>query len=395
MNMQNPLAAALRGDFSTTGLSRRPTRSAEYNRTIARALSQSASDTSPVQHPLQGIARVANGFFAGRAQDRADEQSAIEKAQQSAAISSLLEKQGMDLERIDLANLPQGAMSGLFASAFKGPDKLSASDLVKVPDETGGYRYIPASEATGQPAYQEPSSIQQRLQEAGYQPGTPEYQQAARDLLTKSNGVTVNMPKGADELSKLDAQYIGTLREGVQKMRDAFPDLQRVRESLDQFATGPTAGVRLFLGSLAQDLGMEVDPSISEGELVKSIQSRLAPAMRQTGSGSSSDKDVAMFTDALPNLLRTPEGNRLVIDHMVKIGNRKAQELQFMERYFRENEYSLAGVNEAMDKALGPVFTKDEIAAMRTQDAPTNQPGTLPRMPSAVPPPPENFFLVE
>jgi len=178
-------------------------------------------------------------------------------------------------------------------------------------------------------------------------------------------------------------------------MRSVLPDLQRVRQSLDEFGTGPTASIRLFLGSLAGDMGLPVDPSLSEGELIQSIQSRLAPAMRQTGSGSSSDRDVTMFMEALPNLMRTPQGNRLVIDHLEKLGRRQTQELQFLERYYRDNNYSLAGAFEAMDRELGPVFTKDEIAAMRIQDAPTNQPGTLPRMPSAVPPPPENFFLVE
>jgi antitoxin component of RelBE/YafQ-DinJ toxin-antitoxin module len=201
------------------------------------------------------------------------------------------------------------------------------------------------------------------------------------------------MPKGADELSKLDAQFIGGMREGVQKMRESMPDLQRVRAALDQFGTGPTANIRLFLGSLANDLGLPVDPSLQEGELIQSIQSRLAPAMRQTGSGSSSDRDVSMFLAALPNLLRTPEGNRQVVDHLERIAQRKAQELQFAENYYRQNGYTLIGMYDAMDRELGPVFTPQDIAAMN-QTAPQAQEG-LPRMPSNTPPPPENFFLVE
>jgi hypothetical protein len=153
MNMQNPLVAALMGEYSTLGGSK-PPRSAEYTRAMAQALSQSARDTSPVDHPIQGIARIADGFFAGRAQDRADEQSAIEKAQQSAAISGFLQKQGVDLAGVDLANLPQGAVSGLFASALKGPDKISSSDLVQTVGPDGQPVYTPATDAVGQPAYQ-------------------------------------------------------------------------------------------------------------------------------------------------------------------------------------------------------------------------------------------------
>ncbi|MAO89938.1 MAG: hypothetical protein CMM81_00220 [Rhodospirillales bacterium] len=282
------------------------------------------------------------------------------------------------------------ALQGMESSK---PKPITAADLVKVPDGNNGFRYQTAQEALGQPAYQQPPDIQVKLMQAGYQPGTPEYQQAARDMLSKQGGVTVNLPKGADELSKLDAQFIGGMREGVQKMRESMPDLQRVRAALDQFGTGPTANIRLFLGSLANDLGLPVDPSLQEGELIQSIQSRLAPAMRQTGSGSSSDRDVSMFLAALPNLLRTPEGNRQVVDHLERIAQRKAQELQFAENYYRQNGYSLIGMYDAMDRELGPVFTPQDIAAMN-QTVPQAQEG-LPRMPSNTPPPPENFFLVE
>jgi antitoxin component of RelBE/YafQ-DinJ toxin-antitoxin module len=237
------------------------------------------------------------------------------------------------------------------------------------------------------------TSLQRNLEAAGYVPGTPEFQQAMTDQLAKTNGVTVNLPKGADELSKIDAQYIGDLRNNVQKMRSVLPDLQRVRQSLDEFGTGPTASIRLFLGSLAGDMGLPVDPSLSEGELIQSIQSRLAPAMRQTGSGSSSDRDVTMFMEALPNLMRTPQGNRLVIDHLEKLGRRQTQELQFLERYYRDNNYSLAGAFEAMDRELGPIFSKEEIAALKS--APQTQAQGLPRMPQNVPPLPEDFVLVE
>jgi antitoxin component of RelBE/YafQ-DinJ toxin-antitoxin module len=285
------------------------------------------------------------------------------------------------------------AFSAMQGMASQKPDRVTAADLVKVPDGQGGFRYQTAQEALGQPAYQQPPDIQVKLMQAGYQPGTPEYQQAARDMLNKQGGVTVNMPKGADELSKLDAQFIGGMRQGVQKMRESMPDLQRVRAALDQFGTGPTANIRLFLGSLANDLGLPVDPSLQEGELIQSIQSRLAPAMRQTGSGSSSDRDVSMFLAALPNLLRTPEGNRQVVDHLERIAQRKAQELQFAEKYYRQNGYSLIGMYDAMDRELGPVFTPQDIAAMN-QTVPQAQEG-LPRMPSNTPPPPENFFLVE
>lgn len=158
MSTQNPLVAALMGDFSTVEKPRRPTRSAQYNERLAQALSQSATDTSPVQSPWQAAARIADGFFAGRAQDRADEQRNTERTDQTAAIASLLQNRGMDLTGVDLANLPQGAVSGLFSAAFKGPDKIGSGDLVQTVGPDGQPVYTPASDAIGQAAYQKGGS---------------------------------------------------------------------------------------------------------------------------------------------------------------------------------------------------------------------------------------------
>jgi len=42
----------------------------------------------------------------------------------------------------------------------------------------------------------------------------------------------------------------------------------------------------------------------------------MVPSQRVPGSGTTSDRDLALFKSAVPALLNTPEGNRLIIETM-------------------------------------------------------------------------------
>lgn len=177
---------------------------------------------------------------------------------------------------------------------------------------------------------------------------------------TKAGATTVNMPpghaKGLEALQKGDAERIIGLEAGASKLREIMPDLARIEEANAKFNTGPTANIRLFLGAFANELGFSVDTdTLSEGEIISSIQNRLAPAMRETGSGSSSDRDVAMFLDALPNLMRSPEGNRKVVQHIRSIYERKAQEAAFLRNWFHDKGGDMRGAIVAMDQELQPL----------------------------------------
>lgn len=185
-----------------------------------------------------------------------------------------------------------------------------------------------------------------------------QYEQGVKAM----NKPLVDLSTGSDELQKADVKTIGAMTEQFQKLRGLSADLDRVEAALGRFETGPAAPAKLLLLQVANMLGVEgVSQEAAEGEIIRSIQSRLAPAIRATGSGQSSDRDVQMFLNSLPNLMNTAEGNRQVINHLRKIVAHKGRELRFTREYFVRNGNSLTGLDDAMtDAGLGQIFDDAE-----------------------------------
>jgi hypothetical protein len=78
-----------------------------------------------------------------------------------------------------------------------------------------------------------------------------------------------------------------------------------------QQAGGVLSPLKQQAVNLGQSLGLQLDPqtvaAANDTSLFDQLTNKLAPAMRVTGSGSSSDKDISMFKGALPSIKDTKE----------------------------------------------------------------------------------------
>jgi hypothetical protein len=240
---------------------------------------------------------------------------------------------------------------------------------------------------TGKPIFTAPDKPQAQTEYdklvADAQGNDPYRRQIARDILSRrgmppTSTMTVNT--GDKGLTDLDVKTIGEYETNLRKSRSLLPDLDRLEAAVRMFPTGVGGSQVLAFKQAADRLGWKVEGT-SEGEIIQSIQSRLAPAMRPEGSGSSSDRDVQMFLDSLPNLFKTQGGNLKVISHLRRIATRQQQEAAFMRKYFRENGNKLDGVYEAMDKQLGPMFprpkTETEMRSLQSGEVFMAPDGTM------------------
>lgn len=182
-------------------------------------------------------------------------------------------------------------------------------------------------------------------------------------------------------LAQDDLAAYSARRESFDSLDSLMYDFDRVEQILDQglVYTGPGANVRLWLNQVAASLGDEEAAGRASGaEVIRSIQSRLAPSMRETGSGSSSDRDVQMFIDSLPNLANTPQGNRLIIEGIRRVRDRRQQELRIARQYFSTTGFlgTEQNPNAYLDDldALGPLWNEQERALMGGGAAPSSQP---------------------
>lgn len=135
-------------------------------RSIAESLAQ--SDYSPVQHWTQGLGRVLDNYDGARRLKKLDGQEAQMSADRLAQIGGLAGEANADLA------------PGL-ASADPVVQALAAQMM-----------------AARTPKQRAPLEFQQMLSDAGYTPGTPEYQAQAQRLLDAKNNpfITASLPGG-------------------------------------------------------------------------------------------------------------------------------------------------------------------------------------------------------
>jgi hypothetical protein len=91
---------------------------------------------------------------------------------------------------------------------------------------------------------------------------------------------------------------------------------------------------------------------ISDIEAFNTLINRLTPQQRLPGSGATSDFDAKMFKESLPQLMNTPEGNKLIIDTIEKVSQNR-----------------MARGEIAMRVQMGELDRKDGIAELRRLQA--------------------------
>jgi len=194
-----------------------------------------------------------------------------------------------------------------------------------------------------------------RAQQAGLQPGTKEYQQF---MISGGSGPQTVINTGSNTskfLEKSDEAAAKRMDEIVtagQSAPQTLSDMQQLLDLGSQIGTGKEAQVKAVLGPYAQSLGINID-GMPEIQAYQAITSRLAPQMRAVGSGSSSDTDVALFMQSLPNLKNTPQGNEIIANTMKAVAQNKVNAAG-VARKAQRGEISWQDADEQISKLPNP-----------------------------------------
>lgn len=163
----------------------------------------------------------------------------------------------------------------------------------------------------------------------------------------------------------IDAGILEGFLDSANRMRSMLPDLDRLEVAINTYQdTGAFGETRLLINQAAQALGLNVE-GLPEGEVISAIVSRLAPQLRVQGSGHQSDRDVALLVNSLPNLLRTPEGNRRVLEFTRRLIERRQEEANLAYEAFQDGRLGPEFFNEL--DALPSLFTDDERSYLSGQ----------------------------
>lgn len=85
--------------------------------------------------------------------------------------------------------------------------------------------------------------------------------------------------------------------------------LGALRQSLQRLPGGPAGGVQ----ALASRYGIKLGENVGDLEAAQAILAQLVPKQRVPGSGTTSDRDLELFKQALPQIMNTPGGNEKII----------------------------------------------------------------------------------
>lgn len=177
--------------------------------------------------------------------------------------------------------------------------------------------------------------------------GSPEAQQTAKDAIARLSkpGTVVNVGGEQTEFDKAigkgQAEGILAVSTQGQTARRNRQTLSALEAELAASPTGAEAAVKNMLGNL----GVPTE-GLSSIQAAEALISQLVPSQRPPGSGTMSDRDVALFKSSLPRLINTPEGNRKIIATMLAM-----------------NEY-LIREGELADKVINGAITREDY---RTQ----------------------------
>lgn len=145
-------------------------------------------------------------------------------------------------------------------------------------------------------------------------------------------------PKQQDEMRarvyEQDRKRLDEMIADVRRGRDMMRDLDRFGELNSDQETG---------GWLDRTTLPSFDPEKREME---AITARLAPGMRPAGSGTTSDRDLALYLQGLPGIDKPGSVNKNIRDQFAEKLTEAEARLAFTERYLIEKGH-LNGVDEA------------------------------------------------
>jgi hypothetical protein len=206
--------------------------------------------------------------------------------------------------------------------------------------------------------------------DAGYIPGTPEYEQFVRDYALKPE---TQISMGDKEFDKRSVNYafdeLQSAGEIVKSSADLDARLEVFENLLNQgVETGYSQDILFGLKRVAADLGVlssEELEGFNQQELIKALEAYLTPRMRVVGSGSTSDIEVDYMNKSVPGLGKDEESNRLIVAQLRTVNNYNKKRFQLMNQFVYKNqglfdretgEY----FGDYADSVLGPMFQKPQ-----------------------------------
>lgn len=161
--------------------------------------------------------------------------------------------------------------------------------------------------------------------------------------LTPLDANGMQAPK-ARTLSGQEQMQLSEARQGAESARDLARSANVFTDLNKKSGTGAINKI-----PLVSEVRSMFDPNIAQME---ALTARMAPQQRVPGSGTTSDRDLALYLQAVPSVDRAGNANAQITKDITQLSTRRAARAAYLDRWAQKN-----GTLLGADKAFADFWT--------------------------------------
>ena len=145
--------------------------------------------------------------------------------------------------------------------------------------------------------------------------------------LEKEKGKIQNEIEFAKQSNNLGLKRISeTVYEPARGLMDFAKNVRNINEFISQSKLDKEKGGKIFKfkTNMLATMGLTTD-EVSADEVVEALRTKYAPALREAGSGATSDYEMEMYLNAFPSLAMTAQGREMLERATTTIANRESE----------------------------------------------------------------------
>jgi hypothetical protein len=179
----------------------------------------------------------------------------------------------------------------------------------------------------------------------GFIPNRPLIGAKAAIAKAGATNLTVNATQEKEEaktVGKFLGEQYGKIQEAGIGAQAKLDRAARMEQLLTNISTGKFEGVKKDAAAVAQAFGITIDPNLGDKEAFEALSNQLALEARNPSGGAGmpgamSDKDREFLLQITPNLTKTPDGNRQIIETAKKLAKRDADVARLAREYRKKS----------------------------------------------------------
>lgn len=193
---------------------------------------------------------------------------------------------------------------------------------------------LPTKDRVSATAPEKPTGLEADLIQMGYTPGTPEYQEAARQIKMKPLVNIADKTESIEQqgIAKIDVKRLDNVVNEAQNSQDVLETVNQIKALNPE--TGATEGIKANIAAFADSFGLTTlaknigDPKKKQS--LDAIVNTMTNAILNKAKGPQTDADAERARSTIANIKNTPAAFKFKNDYLDNISKRSIEQAEFI-----------------------------------------------------------------